>query len=191
MTVAITTSPDGPRPRAEQLRLSPPIATADSVREILDRTAKGHDGTPLLLFQILAHHEQLLRKFNSFGALLRTSTVTTLREREIVILRTAHLTDCPFEFEQHRPLAEAAGLSAYAVAAAGGGRRDHLVAKDLLLLDVADEMYRWDSVSENTWDRLAIEWTPEQVIELVMTAGFFRMAAGIINAIGLRPPETW
>jgi alkylhydroperoxidase family enzyme len=161
------------------------------VRQTLERTAKGQDGAPLVLFQILAHHEELLRKFNSLGALFRTSKVTTLGEREVIILRIAHLADCPFEFEQHKPLAEAAGLSACVIAAARGGWREGLDAKEVLLLDVAEEMYRWDSVTETTWGSLAVEWTAEQVIELITTAAFFRMAASIINAIGLRPQETW
>jgi alkylhydroperoxidase family enzyme len=129
----------------------------------------------------------LLRKFNSMGAVFRLSTVTTLRDREILILRTAHLADCPFEFEQHRPLAEEAGLSPVVIAAAGDDGRQHLEGNDVLLLDLADEIYHWDSISETTWDRLTMSWTPAQVIELIMTAAFFRMAATVINAIGLRP----
>jgi 4-carboxymuconolactone decarboxylase len=178
--------------RPTELRFAP-VATPDaSVRSTLDKTVHDEAGQPLLIFRLLAHNEPLLRGFNSLGALMRNSDVTELRHREVIILRVAYRADCPFEFDQHLPVARGVGVSEKTIhAALGRGPAAALSVEDKLLLAIADEVFDHDSVSGETWSLAAEIWAAAQLVELVMTAGFFRMTAATINSIGLRPEEQW
>jgi AhpD family alkylhydroperoxidase len=176
----------GTRPVTPRL----PAHSGEGLSETLARTAFGDDGRPLPIFGLLAHHEPLLRRFNALGGLLRTSPVTDPAHRELIVLRIAWRTDCPFEFDQHAELARAAGVSDELVAATRAeGRPVEPTAE--LLVTLADEVFEHDSITEETWRRLASAWEPAQVLELLMAAAFFRMAATVINAVGLRPRAEW
>jgi AhpD family alkylhydroperoxidase len=160
--------------------------TDPELAELFTKTVHDEDGQPLPIFTALAHHPKLLARFNSFGALLRNSAVTDLAHRELIVLRVAHRARCPFEFDQHLPLARAAGVTEPAIAAAVD-QGPAVGAVDRLLLRLADELFVGDTVSDATWAATGEIWTPAQLLELVVTVGFFRLAAGLINAIGLRP----
>ena len=45
------------------------------------------------------------------GRAALTSKVLPVRLRELVVLRTAYLIDCPYELGQHRDLARTAGVT--------------------------------------------------------------------------------
>ena len=175
--------------RPTELRIPP--HSGEGLSETFARTVLDQDGRPLPIFAVLAHHEPLLRRFNGFGGLLRTSSVTDPAHRELIVLRTAWRADCTFEFDQHAQLAREAGVSEDDIAATrtGPGRSGDPTAD--LLVTLADEVFDHDCVLDPTWGALCERWGPAQVLELVMTAAFFRLAAVMINAIGLRPRATW
>jgi 4-carboxymuconolactone decarboxylase len=185
----VSTSVVHHRPTAP--RLVPVTEAAGSLGETLAKTALDDAGRPLAIFGALAHHEQVLGRFNSFGALLRHSSVTALADRELLVLRVAYRTDCTFEFDQHEPLARAAGLAADAIEAARSEHPLHPDPRWVVLLRFADEIVDDDSVSDATWASASQRWGPEQLIELVATVTFFRMAAGLINTLGIRTRDTW
>jgi AhpD family alkylhydroperoxidase len=155
------------------------------------KTVRGEDGRPLPVFTVLAHHEQLLRRFNGFGAMLRTSQVTDPGHRELIVLRVAWRTDCTFEFDQHAPIARDAGVPETFIAAARDAGPPAVDPIHRLLLTLADEIVDQDCVSDLTWKLLGERWDTAQTLELVMTAAFFRMAAAVINSVGLRPRVDW
>ena len=162
------------------------------MREILANTIHDSDGEPLPIFQLLAHNPLLLRRFNSLGALMRTSTVTGLRHREVIVLRIAYRADCPFEYNEHIDLASGAGVPDDTIRwlqDQPSGAEPGL--EDRLLRAIADEVFDDDCVSDETWQAARQVWDYGQLIELVMSAGFFRMTAAVINSIGLRPRERW
>jgi 4-carboxymuconolactone decarboxylase len=176
--------------RPTALRISPVANQSGPVADALSKTALGPDGQPLAIFGVLANHLGVLRKFNSFGALLRHSEITELSDRELLVLRVAARTDCTFEFDQHAEIARNAGLSEPAIAAARGGTQE-IDPRQLLLLQIADEIIDDDAVADATWHAAAGRWSEEQLIELVATVAFFRMAAVLLNTLGVRPRDTW
>ncbi len=175
--------------RPTELRVVP--HPGDGLSETLSKTVRGEDGKPLPIFTVLAHHELLLRRFNSFGALLRTSAVTDLGHRELIVLRVAWRTDCTFEFDQHAAIAREAGLPETTITAARDAAPPPADPLERLLLTLADEIIDHDCVSDEVWAMLGERWDTEQILELVMTAAFFRLAAAVINSVGLRPRADW
>jgi AhpD family alkylhydroperoxidase len=66
---------------------------------------------------VLAKAESTYTGWMAAGRAALASPVLPPRLREIIILRTAHLMDCPYELGQHITVAAAAGLTQQEIAA--------------------------------------------------------------------------
>ena len=53
-----------------------------------------------------------------------------------------------------------------------------------------DELHETAAVSDGLWEELAVRWAPDQLLELVITAGWYRLLAGVINSCRV-PLEPW
>lgn len=56
---------------------------------------------------------------------------------------------------------------------------------DAALIALADDLADDDCVSDATWGQLANDWTEAQIIELLITAGFYRLVSGFLNSTGV------
>ena len=65
----------------------------------------------LNVYRALANAEKVFTGWMLAGQAALTSPVLPVRLRELVVLRTASLMDCPYELGQHRDVARTAGLS--------------------------------------------------------------------------------
>jgi alkylhydroperoxidase family enzyme len=62
--------------------------------------------------------------------------------------------------------------------------------RDALLIRLADELYDTDTVTDDLWARLTPHYTDRQLLELIVTAGWYRTIAYVINAARI-PLEPW
>jgi hypothetical protein len=62
--------------------------------------------------------------------------------------------------------------------------------RDAPLIQLCDELYETDSVSDKLWARLAGRWQRDQLLELIVTGGWYRLISYVINACG-GPREPW
>ena len=97
-------------------RIDPVSDFDDEVSEILS-TALTHDGRPLNIFGVLAHHPKLMKRFNLLGGFLLNKGAVPARERELVILRIGWNARAEYEFGQHAVIGRQVGLSAEEIAA--------------------------------------------------------------------------
>ena len=72
---------------------------------------------PPNLFTTLARHRSLFRRWLVFASGLMPGGRLPRADTELIILRVAHLCDCPYERLHHERLGREAGLSDAAVAA--------------------------------------------------------------------------
>jgi alkylhydroperoxidase family enzyme len=115
------------------------------------------------------------------------------RDREIVIHRTCARCGAEYEWGVHAvAFAEGAGLSEEQVAAtAAGGADDRCWSpRDALLVRLADELHDTATVSGELWEALSAEWGPDQLLELIAVAGWYRLISYVINACGVEL-EPW
>ncbi len=154
--------------------------------------APGADVEPLRLFRTLNVHEQLASRMRPLGAGILAHGLLDPREREIVIHRTCARAGAEYEWGVHAlafglPL----GLSGEQLAAtANGGAEDPAWDEgERLLIELADELHDSAGVSEQLWERLRVRYTDEQIIELLVTAGWYRLLSYVINgaAVELEP----
>jgi 4-carboxymuconolactone decarboxylase len=62
--------------------------------------------------------------------------------------------------------------------------------REALIVRLVDQLHDTATVSDELWSGLAAQWTPDQLLELVVAAGWYRLLSGVINAAGV-PLEPW
>jgi alkylhydroperoxidase family enzyme len=171
-------------PRPTAARIPPILEPDDRQRELLQNDVADQ---PLNIFRTLAHNTKVLKRFNQLGGVLLFRGTVPEREREIVILRVGWNCQSVYEFGQHTTIGLRCGLSAAEITALCRPVADHPWATgDADLIALADDLCRDDCVSDETWARLARTWTEEQLVELVVCAGFYRMVSGFLNSAGVQ-----
>ncbi len=176
-------TPD-PAPRPDS-RLAPvDVGAAEGELAELLANALTRDGKPINIFGTLAHHPKLLKRFNLLGGFLLNKGQVPAREREIVILRVGWRCGAVYEYGQHTVIGKREGLSDAEIAGLAGF--DHEWSDgDQLLIDLADDLCANDCVSDATYAALADRWSEAQLVELVITAGFYRLVSGFLNTFGV------
>jgi 4-carboxymuconolactone decarboxylase len=147
--------------------------------------ADDRDPPPLNIFRTLARNKELSKAFLTLGGHLLGGGVLPEREREIVILRIGWRAGSEYEFGQHTAIGRQAGLTDAEIdrlADAGDGEWE---AADAALVRLADELCDGDVVTEPTWSELARRWSDEQMLELLVLAGFYRLVSGMLNSVGV------
>lgn len=181
---AVTTTPQPGQRLARPPRVPPVSEVDDAQREALDKTLTGPDGLPLNIFTTLAHRPKLLRRVNALGGYFPLHGSIPVREREIVILRTAGRVRSAYVEGHHRHLGREAGLSADEIDAAADPAASHPWSPgDQALLRFTDELLTYDTVSDAAWDALAEPWGDAGRLELLLLAGHYRMLGGMLNAL--------
>lgn len=139
---------------------------------------------PLLLFRTLARNPRVLRKFFA-GSLLDRGSLS-LRERELAILRTCFRCGSEYEWGVHVQIfAGRAGLSDAEVRAtcAPVPPADLFAKRDLAVLRLCDALHDHADVDDALWQEVARELAPEQIVELLVLAGFYHSVAFVTNAL--------
>jgi alkylhydroperoxidase family enzyme len=146
---------------------------------------------PLTLFTTIARSERAFQRFMAAGLLDKGPI--TLREREIMIDRTCARTGSEYEWGVHITLfAEKAAFSKEQVAATKTGPANAAVwtAREQLILRLADELHDTSTIGDELWAELTAEFADEQILELILLAGFYHSVAYLTNGLRL-PLETY
>jgi len=171
--------------------LEPPYAP-----EIAAALAKmmppGSSVEPLRLFRILAHNFMIGDRFRVLGSgILNKGSVDPL-DREVVILRTTARCGSEYEWGVHvvayaRPL----GFSEDQIVATVDRASDDpaFTARQALLVRLADALHEKAAVPDDLWRDIEKIWTAEQLIELLVTAGFYHIVSFLTNALRVEGEE--
>lgn len=175
--------------RPENFRIEPISEPTGELAEILE-TALTHDGSVLNIFGVMGHHPKLLKRFSLLGGFILNKGLLPEREREIVILRVGWNAKAKYEFGQHTVIGKRCGLSDAEILAITQPDGDHdWSSQDQALLTMCDELHDDDCVSDTTWAALAERWNEAELIELLVTAGFYRLVSGFLNSTGVELDE--
>ena len=184
----MNTSPQTPRIPP----LEPPYST-----EIEAALAKwmppGSAIEPLRIFRTLNVHESLASRMRPLGAgILGGSALVPPLLREILIHRTCALTGAEYEWGVHavafgRPL----GLSdAQLHSTVHGGHRDGCWDVDQgAAFRLADELHATSRISEELWQELDGHFDHRQILEMIVTCGWYHVIAYVCNGAGVQLEE--
>ncbi len=180
---------------AQSPRIAPlePPYTPDIDAALRKWMPPGAELEPLQLFRTLNVHEELASRMRPLGAGILGHGRVAPREREIVIHRTCARAGAEYEWGVHvlaygKPL----GLTDAQIAATVNGAADDAAwsASDALLIELSDELYDTATVSDELWAKLAASFAEDQLLELLVTAGWYRLISYVINAAGVQC-EPW
>ena len=188
----MTSTHAGAEPRIAPLQ---PPYDADTGEMLRRWMPPGAAIEPLALFRTLAVHPELMSRMRPLGSGILNHGTVPPRDREIVLHRTCARAGAEYEWGVHAvAFAEAVGLSADQIASTAAGAEaanDPCWSdQDALLVRLADELHDTAAVSDELWAQLSTRYTDQQLLELIVTAGWYRTIAYVTNAAGVAL-EAW
>ena len=147
----------------------------------------------LNVYRALANAEKVFTGWMLAGQAALTSPVLPVRLRELVVLRTASLMDCPYELGQHRDVARTAGLSGDeidAVASESDWQEADFSPVELAVLRLTTELVITRTVSAELFDQVHTALGSEATVELLMVISRYAGLALMLNALQVDLDET-
>ena len=143
------------------------------------------------LLGTLANHPALTQAFLTFNGHVLYGTTLTARQRELLVLRVAHVRRSDYEWAQHALLGRVAGLTAAEIdRVASGPDATGWEALDRLLLVAADELLLEGAIGDDTWKALSGELDERQLMDVIFTVGTYAVVAMALRSFGVEPePE--
>lgn len=141
---------------------------------------------PLVLFRTLARNPRVFRRFMA-GGLLDKGTIS-LREREVAIDRACARCGGEYEWGVHIAFfAEAVGFGPEEISAtvAPGSEAACWSLREKLIVRLVDQLHETSSVDDELWASLKVEFSDEQLLELIVLTGFYHMVSFVVNATRL------
>ncbi len=184
--------PDPPG-TAEVVRLAEPrIAPLPESAWTADHRARVDRWAPEVrignAFRTLLHVPELVDAVMPFRVYITRETTIPARHRELLILRTAWLTQNSHLWADHAPTARLVGLTADEVSRiAEGPDAPGWSPFEAALLRLADELYRNSSVRDAVWAALDERYDLLELVDAVMTVNQTTLLAMLLNSFGVQP----
>jgi 4-carboxymuconolactone decarboxylase len=148
---------------------------------------------PLRLFRTLAVHEQLSSRMRPLGAgILGPRALVEPLLREVMIARTCALTGASYEWGVHavafaRPL----GLDDEQLRSSVHGTPEDPCwdERQGAVMSLADELHHTSTISDRLWERLRRSFAEAEVLELIVTCGYYHVIAYVCNGVGVQQEE--
>jgi len=164
-----------------------PATAPEHVRETLFKLP-----VSLNIFRMMAHAEQDFRPLIQLGTAILGRQKLSPKLRELVILRVGRLSNAQYEWVQHVPIALATGATRAQIDAL---EKDDIAAAcfdplERTALRFATEVVRDVRASETTFNELQRLVTPQEIVELIVTVGYYMLIARLLEttAVDIDPP---
>jgi len=127
---------------------------------------------------VLAHHPELTVAYNHLITHALYYTTITTRQRELLILRVAHLRGAAYEWAQHVYQAGVVGIAPEEVARIRvGPGAEGWTPLERALLSAADELVADARIGDDTYAALGAELDTQQLMDVVFTVGAYELFA--------------
>ena len=141
---------------------------------------------PLALFTTVAQNPRVLGRMRR-GGLLDPGSIS-LRERELVILRTTARCGAEYEWGVHVAFfGRAAGFGEAELAAivAGDPTAPVWSPREAALIAACDALHDGADLPEEVWAPLRAAFDDAQIVEIVALAGYYHLVSFLTNALRL------
>lgn len=141
----------------------------------------------IALFRTVAHNPRVLTRWAGGGLLDRGSI--TLRQRELVILRTTAMLGAEYEWGVHVAyFGEKAKLTLSEIAATvHGAASDWQKPDEALLVKMVGSLVHAATLDDALWTEARSHFDPAQMIEIISLVGFYHLVSFTVNATGVAP----
>jgi len=186
--------PTAPRPsgsRSHPPLTAPRIPTLDppdwtpAVRVMLDPAGNGRPVANV--YRTYAQHPALYAPRQLLSEYIRTASTLPPRVREMLILRIGFLCGSAYEWAAHARAGRGAGLSGDEIQRIASGPAAGWSTEDAAVLQAVDDLFNDDRVAPATWARLSTQFDRRQLLDVLITAGGYRMVSMSLNTFGVAP----
>ena len=156
-----------------------PQTAPQPIREIFSRLP-----VELNIFRMLANAETLFRPFLGLGSAILSSMQLDTLSRELVILHVGRLCSGEYEWSQHVPIAEACGATRAQILALERGNTgsECFTLRERAILGFTTELVCSVRVAQPTFDALRVHLAPREMMELILTVGYYMTIARVTEA---------
>jgi alkylhydroperoxidase family enzyme len=151
------------------------------------------DAEPLKLFRTLAVHDQLMSRMLPLGAGILAHGRVRPRLREVMIHRTCALLGAEYEWGVHAAIfGEPLGFTdAQLRSTVHGSAQDAVWDRaEATVFRLADELHATSQVSAPLWQELRERFSDAEILELVITSGWYHLIGFVIATAGVEH-EDW
>jgi AhpD family alkylhydroperoxidase len=153
-------------------------------REQFDKLAAGRG--ILNLHRMMAYAPTLMKASGDMAVAFRHESILPGALAEIVILRTAQVAACDYEWERHVPLARSVGVSEQQIADIGRWSQSAAFdAKEKAALKYTETIAQSAPVDDKTFAELQRHLSAREIVALTMLVGFYVSTAIFIKAMAI------
>ncbi|SRR5579875_288893 len=158
-------------------------------KSIYDQIAQARGGMVAGPFAIWLHAPRLAEGANQLGNAIRLEGKLEKRLFEMIVLITARHWSAQYAWFAHEQAALAAGLAPELVEALRNRRVPNFTRDDeRVIYEIVTELYESRRLSDSSFERARLHFDLEVLIEAITAAGFYTMAAMVINAFDAPVP---
>ena len=164
-----------------------PSEMNDLARELTARRGN------LNVYRALANAEQVFTAWMVAGDAALASPVLPRRLRELIVLRTAYLMECPYELGQHKDVARTVGLdgaSIDAITSDSDWQTGEFDPTELAILHLTTELVTTRRVAAPLFDQVHTALGPEATMEALLVINRYAGLALMLNALDVDLDET-
>jgi 4-carboxymuconolactone decarboxylase len=148
---------------------------------------------PLRLFRTFFVHAELASRMRPLGAgILGKGATVPPPLREVMIHRTCALTGAEYEWGVHvMGFAKPLGFTGEQLNSTVHGSWSDAcwTAEQAAVFRLADELHHTSTVSDELWDQLSAHFDERQILELLVTAGWYHVIGYICNGARIEHEE--
>ena len=140
-------------------------------------------GQPVNLYKALANHPAFVGAWTEFAQSMRVDTKTPRGLRELMILRSGQVQGSEYEWAQHLRMARKAGVREAQIEQLADWRTSaEFTEHERAALGLLEGVTA-GKVDDATWQKAAGLYSREEMVELVLVAGFYSMVARVLDAL--------
>jgi 4-carboxymuconolactone decarboxylase len=129
---------------------------------------------------------ELCRRYAPFVSYFVDPSTLSLRDKEVLVLRTAWLCKADFIWNAHVRRAKTAGLTDADISAiVEGSKSRKLGNRETVLIRAVDELHSAQFITDSTWKSLAGMYDTPQLLETVFIVGQYQLLAMYQKSVGI------
>lgn len=134
----------------------------------------------------LMRHKDLFLRWGLFATQVFVRSNIPPREKGMIILRIAWLSQSDYEWQHHAAGSKQAGLLSDEVISRikEGSEAKGWDSFDSTLIRAVDELYSKNFISDATWKILSEKYETLQLIEMLFIVGYYSLLAMVMNTLG-------
>ncbi len=173
-------------PRPTTPRLEPIPKVAERAREAMETSFSN----AVNVIATIAHSRSISKAFGEFAQTILFKGDLSRRDVEIAVLRMGWNCQSVYEFGQHTLMARAEVMTDEEIYLTTRPIAEgNWSAAEAAVLQVVDDLYADDCVSDATWAVAAAHFNEAELVHLIAAAGCYRMVSGLLNSAGVQRDE--